>query len=152
MGLREYLNAPEPVSPLRKSLQQAAGFRDTLRKTQRNTHHEEQWGYFDYDDPGETEGVEEDENAIVDQEAVAGRPHRPGYHGKGGRSAVVKSGETGKKPPKKPRQRKIDPTYQHPDGSFKGGFAGAVRYFQHHGYSKEEATKIAGKIAAAKGN
>ena len=151
MGLRDYLNARQPVSPLRKSLRQTAGFRETLHKAQRNTHHEEQWGYYDFDDPGEAEGAEEDENAIVAQEAVAGRPHRPGYHGKGGRSAVVKSGEADEKRSKKHRKRKIDPTYQNPDGSFKGGFDGAVRYFQNQGYSKEVATKIAGKIAAEKG-
>lgn len=47
-------------------------------------------------------------------------------------------------------KRKIDAKYQNPDGTFKGGFKGAVAYFQSKGYSKESATKIAGKIAAEK--
>ncbi len=52
----------------------------------------------------------------------------------------------------KRKKREIDPKYQNPDGSFKGGFDGAVRYFMNvKGYSKETATKIAGKIAAEKG-
>lgn len=44
-----------------------------------------------------------------------------------------------------------DSEYKNPDGTFKGGFDGAVRYFEHKGYSHESATKIAGKIAAEKG-
>lgn len=40
--------------------------------------------------------------------------------------------------------------HKNPDGTFKGGFEGAVAYFQCRGYSKEVAEKIAGKIAAEK--
>ncbi len=40
--------------------------------------------------------------------------------------------------------------YLNPDGTFKGGFDGAVKYFMSQGYSKESAEKIAGKIAAEK--
>ena len=51
----------------------------------------------------------------------------------------------------KSKKRDYDPKYQNPDGTFKGGFDGAVEYFMHvKGYSKESATKIAGKIAAEK--
>jgi hypothetical protein len=46
--------------------------------------------------------------------------------------------------------RDIDPKYQNPDGTFKDGFDGAVRYFESQGHSHESATKIAGKIAAEK--
>ncbi len=50
------------------------------------------------------------------------------------------------------KSKKYDAKYQNPDGTFKNGFDGAVEYFMHvKGYSKEEATKIAGKIAAEKG-
>ncbi len=65
----------------------------------------------------------------------------------GGIAALAKSGPA-KHADAKP---KVDPEYQNPDGTFKGGFAGAVRYFMHvKGYSKDVATKIAGKIAAEK--
>ena len=47
--------------------------------------------------------------------------------------------------------KKYNATYQNPDGTFKNGFKGAVAYFMNvEGYSKEDATKIAGKIAAEK--
>jgi len=40
--------------------------------------------------------------------------------------------------------------YKNSDGTFKGGFGGAVKYFMCQGHSKDSATKIAGKIAAEK--
>lgn len=53
----------------------------------------------------------------------------------------------------KKKKKDYDPEYQNPDGTFKDGFKGAVRYFMNvEGYSKEAATKIAGKIAAEKGD
>lgn len=90
-SLREYLAAPPAVSPLRKSLQAQQGLRQTLQKAQARTHDMETWGYYDFDDPGEAEGVTNNENAIVDQEAVTSRKHTPGYHGKGYRKPVAKS-------------------------------------------------------------
>lgn len=42
--------------------------------------------------------------------------------------------------------------YKNEDGSFKNGFDGAVKYFMCQGKSKESATKMAGKIAAEKGD
>ena len=41
--------------------------------------------------------------------------------------------------------------FKNEDGTFKGGFDGAVKYFMCQGHDKESATKIAGKIAAEKG-
>lgn len=49
------------------------------------------------------------------------------------------------------KKRKGESAYLNSDGSFKGGFDGAVKYFMSEGYDKEAATKIAGKIAASKG-
>ncbi len=69
---------------------------------------------------------------------IAGYAARPDV---GGIRAMAKSAEQS-------HHKTIDAQYQNPDGSFKGGFAGAVKYFMHEGYSKEAATKIAGKIAA----
>lgn len=42
--------------------------------------------------------------------------------------------------------------YKDVDGKFKGGFDGAVKYFECRGYSEEVAKKIAGKIAAEGGH
>lgn len=141
VALRDYLNPVPVVSPLRKSLQDQGGLR-SLMKAQRKTHDETTWGFYDHDDPGEAEGIEEDEQNIVDQEAVVGRPHRPGQHNPRYRKPVEKSD----------KKTRYNAKYQHPDGTFKGGFDGAVQYFMHvKGYSKAAATKIAGKIAAEKG-
>lgn len=41
--------------------------------------------------------------------------------------------------------------YKNEDGTFKDGFQGAVKYFECQGHDHESATKIAGKIAAEKG-
>lgn len=154
MGLRQYLRNEADPSPLRKSLRDQGGIR-ALVKAQRRTHDETTWGYYDHDDPGEEAGAAANAHAIVDQGPKVARPHRPGYHADGYRKPVEKSakGEREEKAKKaKKHKRKIDPTYQNPDGTFKGGFDGAVKYFMHDkGYSKEVATKIAGKIAAEKG-
>ena len=151
MGLRQYLRAEPEPSPLRKSLRTQGGIR-ALVKAQRRTHDETTWGYYDHDDPGEEAGSAANAHAIVDQGPKVGRPHRPGYHADGYRKPVEKSGEAKTDTKQKPRKRKIDPKYQNPDGTFKGGFKGAVQYFMHDkGYSKEVAMKIAGKIAAEKG-
>lgn len=141
MGLRQYLrHEPEP-SPLRKSLRDQGGLR-TLVKAQRGTHDETTWGYYDHDDPGEEAGSAANAHAIVDQGPKVARPHRPGYHNPQYRKPVEKSG----------KKKAYDAQYQHPDGTFKGGFKGAVAYFMHvKGYSKAAATKIAGKIAAEQG-
>ncbi len=42
--------------------------------------------------------------------------------------------------------------YKNEDGTFKGGFDGAVKYFMCQGKSEEEAKAIAGKIAKEKGD
>ena len=101
MGVREYLNGEAEVSPLRKSLRGSEPLREALRKSQRRTHSMENFGSFDYDDPGEEEGRLEDEQAIVDQEAEEGRAHTPGYHANGYRPRVEKSGEPEAPPEKK---------------------------------------------------
>lgn len=50
------------------------------------------------------------------------------------------------------KSQKYNAKYQNPDGTFKNGFDGAVQYFMHvEGYDEETAKKIAGKIAAEKG-
>ncbi len=69
---------------------------------------------------------------------IVGYAERPDV---GGIRVMAKSAD-------KTHRKKMDAEYQNPDGSFKGGFSGAVKYFMHQGYSKEAATKIAGKIAA----
>lgn len=51
----------------------------------------------------------------------------------------------------KAKKKHKDSAYLNSDGTFKGGFDGAVKYFMSQGYSKESAEKIAGKIAAEKG-
>ena len=50
----------------------------------------------------------------------------------------------------KDRQPELKKEYLNEDGSFKGGFDGAVKDFMAEGYSEEAAKKIAGKIAAEK--
>ena len=41
--------------------------------------------------------------------------------------------------------------YKNPDGSFKDGFDGCVKYMKAKGHSQESAEKICGSIAAKKG-
>ncbi len=96
MNIREALRherAQTPEStPLRKSLQ-ARHSVTQLIKSARRSHDLTTWGYADHDDPGEEAQAVQDAWDIVDQEAVADRPHRPGFHGRGHASAVAKSGE-----------------------------------------------------------
>ncbi|MDA8344996.1 MAG: hypothetical protein M0Z66_05885 [Thermaerobacter sp.] len=99
MGIRDYLSGEVAVSPLRKSLRNEEPLRGVLQRSQRKTHSMENFGSFDYDDPGEEEGSLEDEWAIIDQEAEEGRTHTPGYHAKGYKPKVEKSGHP-KEPPK----------------------------------------------------
>lgn len=151
MTLRDYVAGTGALSPLRRSLRAVAPFRAVLRKSQRRTHHLEQWDYWDYDDPGEAEGRLADEWAIIDQEAEEGRAHHPGYHNRRYRRQTV--GYATAEPPEPPHRRvaKSDRArWLNPDGTFKGGFDGAVRYFEAHGYDHDTAVKIAGQIAARK--
>ncbi len=77
----------------------------------------------------------------------------------GNHIAVVDKGRAGervriKDSANNPSQTKDAPCdqFKNDDGTFKGGFDGAVKYFQCKGYGEEDAKKIAGKIAAEKGN
>ena len=99
MSLRTYLT-PHPTavapSPLRRSLSAHASVRTALRKSQARTHDREHWGFSDFDDPGEAIEATLRAWEQVDQEAVEGRAHRPGYHADG---YVEKSGAP-KAPPR----------------------------------------------------
>ncbi|MCL8207210.1 MAG: hypothetical protein K6V97_03930 [Actinomycetia bacterium] len=172
--------APPRTSVLRAALATAAPFRAVLRKSQRNTHHLDQWDYWDYDDPGEAADRLADELAVIDQEAEVARPHRPGYHAKGFRRSTtdaeqMRAAEDALRKLEAIRRvlaedvaheraelrirksetpHRLTPAeqrrYLNPDGTFKGGFDGAVRYFEAQGYDHDTAVKIAGKIAVRK--